>query len=328
MMPLARLALCLVLAGFPAQAQTITWEMPNEYPETSIHGEGDVFFGDLVRQKTRGRITVVHRFDASNGLRSKDMLAAVASGAVPIADMYGGALGEIEPIFLLSSLPFVATDTDRARALFETAQSAYEQVLAKHNQKLLYPSPWPPTGVWAKKPIAGTDALKGLRIRTYDANGTVTFKALGAAPLQISFADAMPRLKAGELDAVLSSGDGGTGPRLWDYLDHFTAINYAMPLSLVTINLDVWNRLDAPLKRAVRDAASATETRQWTAIRKRVEENYLRMQANAVKLTPTVPAPFARALKQAGRTAVDAWLEQVGPEGRVLLADFERRTAR
>jgi TRAP-type C4-dicarboxylate transport system substrate-binding protein len=325
---LARLALCLVLAGFPARAQTITWEMPNEFPASSIHGEGDLFFGNLVRQKSRGRIAVTHRFDAASGLSSKDMLAAVASGKVPVADLYGGALGEVEPIFLLPSLPFVAVDTDRARALFETAQADYEQVLAKHNQKLLYPSPWPPTGVWAKRPITSLEAVKALRIRTYDASGTLTFKSLGADPRQLPFADAMAKLKTGEIDAMLASGDGGAGARLWDYLDNFTAITYAMPLSLVTINLDVWNQLDPTLKRAVRDAAHATEQRQWTAIRKGVEENYLRMQANRVKITTAVPPAFARALEDAGRAAIDAWLAQVGPEGRVLLADFARRTAR
>lgn len=323
---LARLALCLALVGSPAAAETITWVMPNEYPPTSIHGEGDVFFGKLIAEKTHGQIAVVHRFGDDGGLRSKDMLDAVGTGKVAVADIYGGALGEVEPIFLLPSLPFVAIDTDKARALFETAQADYEQALARHNQKLLYPSPWPPTGVWAKKPVASLEAVRGLKIRTYDANGTITFKKLGADPAQISFADAVPKVAAGEIDAVLSSGDGGAGGKLWDYLDHFTAINYAMPLSLVTINLDVWNGLSTPLKRAVRDAAAATEARQWQAIRKRVEENYLRMQANRVKLTETLPPAFVTALKTAGQEAIDAWLARIGPEGRVLLADYDRRT--
>ncbi|MBI3513409.1 MAG: hypothetical protein HY060_04995 [Proteobacteria bacterium] len=257
---LLRLALCLALfapgARGPlgalarsAAAQTIAWEMPNEYPATSIHGEGDVFFGALVRQKTGGRIVITHRFDGANGLRSKDMLAAVATGKVALADIYGGALGDAEPIFLLPSLPFVAVTTDHARALFETAQAEYDRVLAKHNQKLLYP-----------------------------------------------------------------------------YLDHFTAINYAMPLSLVTINLAVWNGLPQSLRAAVRDAAASTEARQWTAIRKRVEENYGRMQANRVTLTTTVPPALVTALKAAGREAVEAWVARFGPEGRLLLADYDRRT--
>ncbi len=35
----------LVLAAWPAAAQTITWQMANEYPATSIHGEGDHDYG-------------------------------------------------------------------------------------------------------------------------------------------------------------------------------------------------------------------------------------------------------------------------------------------
>ncbi|MEJ0068910.1 MAG: TRAP transporter substrate-binding protein [Pseudomonadota bacterium] len=329
-----RLALCLALLGAPALAQTppaqppkapIVWDMPNEYPGSSIHGEGDVFFGNLLREKSRGAIVIVHHFDATDGLRSKDMLDAVGSGKVPIADMFAGALGDAEPIFLLPSLPFVAVTTDQARALFETAEAGYDKILARHNQKLLYPSPWPPTGIWAKHAIDGLDSLKGLRIRTYDANGTIAFKALGADPLQITFADALPRLTTGEVQAVLSSGDGGAGAKLWDYLDHFTAINYAMPLSLVTINLDVWNKLTPALQRAVRDAANATDAHQWTTVRQRVEENYLRMRSNLVTVTTTVPAPFTTSLKAAGRQAVDAWIAQAGPVGQLLLADYERR---
>ena len=325
------LALCLLLsAAIPpaaqAAAQTIAWDMANEYPANSIHGEGDQFFAKLVREKSRGKIVITHRFDASDGLRSKDMLAAVASGKLPLADIYVGALGEIEPIFLLPSLPFLAVTTDQARALFETAEAGYDIVLARHNQKLLYPSPWPPTGIWAKQPITSLDSLKGLRIRTYDSNGTITFKTLGAQPEEISFADALPRLANGDIEAVLSSGDGGAGARLWEYLHNFTAINYAMPLSLVTINLDVWNGLPPRLQNAVRDAANATEAHQWIAIRQRVEENYLRMRANHVTVTTDVPAPLIAALRTAGHEAVEAWVTRFGPRGRLLLADYERRT--
>jgi TRAP-type C4-dicarboxylate transport system substrate-binding protein len=324
------LALCLlpgvaIATPPPIMAQTINWEMANEYPADSIHGEGDQFFGRLVREKSGGRIVVNHRFDAADGLRSKDMLEAVANNRLPLADIYVGALGEIEPIFLLPSLPFLAVTVDQARALFETAEAGYDIVLARHNQKLLYPSPWPPTGIWAKQPITSLASLKDLRIRTYDTSGTITFKALGAQPEEISFADAFPRLASGDIQAVLSSGDGGAGARLWQYLDNFTAITYAMPLSLVTINLDVWNGLPPKLQNAVRDAANSTEAHQWITIRQRLEENYLRMRANHVTVTATVPAPFIAQLKAAGTEAVEAWIAKAGPKGQLLLADYERR---
>jgi TRAP-type C4-dicarboxylate transport system substrate-binding protein len=59
------------------------------------------------------------------------------------------------------------------------------------------------------------------------------FASVGARAAAISFADTMPRLADGSINAVLSSGDGGAGRKLWDYLPYFTEITYSLPLSVV-----------------------------------------------------------------------------------------------
>src|SRR5713101_2025014 len=171
------LVAALLFTAAPAAAQTTTWQMANEYPATSIHGEGDQFFARELRERSGGRIVITHSFDAALGYRSRDLLEAVARGTVPVADMYIGALGDVHPIFLLPSLPFLAVTPEEARLLTDVARPEYERVLAGQNQKLLYPSPWPPAGIWARKPVTSMEALGGLRIRTPDANGTATFRA-------------------------------------------------------------------------------------------------------------------------------------------------------
>src|SRR6266581_4771157 len=88
-------AAALVLAALPAAAQPITWQMANEYPATSIHGEGDQFFAREVRERSGGRIVITHSFDAALG------------------DMYIGALGDVHPIFLLPSRPFSPSPRSR-----------------------------------------------------------------------------------------------------------------------------------------------------------------------------------------------------------------------
>jgi TRAP-type C4-dicarboxylate transport system substrate-binding protein len=317
----------IVCCAAPAAAQPISWQMANEYPATSIHGEGDQFFARELRERSGGRITITHSFDASLGYRSRDLLQAVARGTVTVGDMYIGVLGEVHPIFLLPSLPFLAVTPDQARLLTDVARPEYERVLGRQNQKLLYPSPWPPAGIWAKKAVTGMEALRGLRIRTPDANGTATFRAAGALPAQISFADALPRLRSGEIDAVLSSGDGGAGQRLWEYLNHLTAINYSMTMSMVTMNLDAWNGLSPELKKAVLDAAQATSERQWGEIRNRVAANYDRMRANGVGITTEIPPEFLEALRKAGQVAIDDWLAKAGPSGQEILDAYRKRLA-
>jgi TRAP-type C4-dicarboxylate transport system substrate-binding protein len=307
-------------------AQPLKWHLSEEYPASSIPGEGDTVFAALLREKSGGLIIVTPKFDAALGYRSKQTLDAVASGAVPLGDMSAGALAEADPLFLLPSLPFLAPSIGHARKLYDAARPAYEAALARHDQKLLFASLWPPSGIWAKRAVTDEAALRGLRIRTFDVTATETFRGLGAAPALISFADALPRLRDGELDAVLSSGDGGAGARLWEILPHFTEINYAMPLSVTTIGLAVWDALPPDLQRAVTEAAGETETRQWQAIEGRVGANYERMRANGVTIAGAIDPALATRLHQAGAMAVEAWVSRLGGDGAAILARYRAAT--
>ena len=82
-------------------------------------------------------------------------------------------------------------------------------------------------------------------MRTYDAAGTAVLRAAGAAPAQLSFAD-----------AVLSSGDGGAGARLWEVLPHFTALDYASPLSLAFCGMAALDALPGPAREGVAEWAA------------------------------------------------------------------------
>jgi TRAP-type transport system periplasmic protein len=320
----AALLIALSLAS-AAWAQTLRWDMPNEYPETSIHGEGDLFFARDLAGRSTGRIAIAHHFDASLGYRSKDLLDAIGQGKVALGDMYVGALGGVHPIFLLPSLPFLAVTPAEARRLVEVARPEYERVLAQHNQKLLYPSPWPPAGLWAKKPVASVADLKGLRVRTADANATLAMRAAGAQPQQISFADTLPLLKTGAIDAVLSSGDGGAGERLMETLTHFTAIGFSMTMRMVTMNLDTWKALPPDLQEAVLAAAAATSERQWAEIVNRVSTNYERMRGKGIAIVTDLSPEYQAALRAAGQVAVDDWLGKMGPTGKDILDRYRQR---
>jgi TRAP-type C4-dicarboxylate transport system substrate-binding protein len=149
--------------------------------------------------------------------------------------------------------------------------------------------------------------------------------AAGAKAANLSFADAMPKVKDGSVTAVLSSGDGGAGRNLWDFLPHFTEVNYAMPISLATVNLAAYEALPADLRQVVDAAAKDTEARQWAAIRTRLDENYARMRANKVSIRADVPADVAQTLAKAGRGAIESWRRSTGADGATLLDQYDRK---
>jgi TRAP-type C4-dicarboxylate transport system substrate-binding protein len=257
--------------------------------------------------------------DAKLGYKSREQLRAVADGKLDMADSFGGALADAEAVFGLASLPFVAADIAAARSLYAAARPAYERAFARHNQKLLYATPWPPSGLWTKAPVDSVDALAKLRIRTYDRTGTDLFKRVAAGAAVVSFTDLPAKLDSGEIDAVLSSGDGGAGRRLWEQLPHFTAINYAVPLSFTTVNLDRWNALDEPTRQALEEAAAQTEARLWRALEGRLEQNYARMRENGMTITTGVPRDVQTRLREAAKASIDEWSAKAGPESAALL---------
>ncbi len=305
-----------------AQSAPVIWQMATEYPATSMPGEGLTTFAQEVAARTQGTVTPQATFDASAGFKSAQMPGAIRDGKLQAGDAFGGALGEVDPIFLLSSLPFVATSVDRAHRLADLARADYARAFEKQGQRLLYITPWPPTGLWTRKPLSTLDDLRALSVRGYDETSAEVMRAAGAKAQNLSFTDTMPRLKDGSVNAVLSSGDGGAGRRLWDYLPCFTAIGYAMPLSFATVNAAAWQALTPAQRDAVTAAARATEDKQWSRLNTRLAENASRMRANGVTIEDNPAPAVQQALRDAGLSAVGVWQSRVGERGAALLKTF------
>ena len=252
-------AAALALSAGSTYAADVTLNLSNEYSATSIHGVGDARFAELVAEKSGGSVEIVVHYGGALGYKSADHFDAVGEGALEIADTYGGALGGIDPLFLISSLPFLVTTVEEAKLLFEVSEPEFQKVFEDNNQILLYASPWPPSGLWGKEAMDSTAALSGVKIRTYDKNGTTALNDLGAAAVRLSWADVVPSISTGAIDAVLTSAEGGVSSSFWEYFDTFTEIyNYAIPLNFVHISRDVFDDLTEEQQAAILEAAAET----------------------------------------------------------------------
>ena len=123
---LSTIGLAATLLASSAIAADVKWDMANEYQETSIHGQAQKVFTDAAMEASGGSIEITNHFGGSIGYKSKEHFDAVADGALPIANTSMGQVAGIEPMFLLSSLPFLVGSADDARLLWETARPAYE----------------------------------------------------------------------------------------------------------------------------------------------------------------------------------------------------------
>jgi TRAP-type C4-dicarboxylate transport system substrate-binding protein len=223
----------------------------------------------------------------------------------------------------LPSLPFLVTSIADAKRLADIARPHLAAVLEKKGLRLLYLTPWPPSGIWSKAPLKTASDLSGLAIRTYDKTSTEVFASVGAKAALISFSETMPKLVDGSLNAVLSSGDGGAGRKLWEYLPYFSEITYSLPLSVASVNKAAYDGLSQDRRAAVDAASYATETELWVALSTRLQENHARMRQNGVTID-SYPAPAITAALQAGAAVAQrAWCGKSGPVCTEILDTFK-----
>ena len=302
----------LLLHPATIRAQTV-WDMPTEYPANAMPGVGLTAFAKHVTELSAGKIAIKPSFDAASGIKSAGMLAAIAEGRVQAGDAFAGSLEAEDPIFALPSLPFLVMSIADAKRLADIARPYLAAVLEKKGLRLLYLTPWPPSGIWSRAPLKTASDLSGLSIRTYDKTSTEVFASVGAKGALISFSDTMPKLVDGSLNAVLSSGDGGAGRKLWEYLPYFSEITYSLPLSVASVNKAVYDGLSQNQRAAVDAASRQTESELWLALPSRLQENYARMRQNGVTIDSN-PAPAITAALQAGAAVAQrAWCGKSGP---------------
>src|SRR3981189_2585125 len=311
----------LLLHPAATRAQTV-WDMPTEYPQTAMPGSCVTAFTKHVAELSAAKLQIRPSFDATAGIKSAGMLTAIADGRVQAGDAFAGSLESEDAVFALPSLPFLVTSTADAKRLADIARPYLAAALQKKGLRLLYLTPWPPSGIWSKTPPKTASDLSGLSIRTYDKTSTEVFLGVGAKAALISFSDTMPKLADGSLNAVLSSGDGGAGRKLWEYLPFFSEITYSLPLSIAGVNKAVYDGLSADQRAAVDAARRRTETELWLALSTRLQENYARMRQNGVTID-SHPAPaIVEALQAGAATAQRAWCARSGPVCAEILDAF------
>ena len=129
-----------------AQAQApVKWDMPTPYPDGEFHTINVRQFAEDVKKASGGQIDInVH----SNGslIKHPDILRAVSTGQVNIAEFLLSQFGNDDPIFEADNIPFVAAGYDNAWKFYQAQKPALQKSLQKRGMRLLYSVAWPGQG--------------------------------------------------------------------------------------------------------------------------------------------------------------------------------------
>jgi TRAP-type C4-dicarboxylate transport system substrate-binding protein len=304
----------LVAAVFATAAQAQTkWDMPTPYSDGEFHTQNVRLFAEEVRKATGGQLDlVVH----SNGslIKHPDMLRAVSTGQVNIAEFLLGQFGNEDLVFAVDNLPFFATGYDNAQKLYNAQKPVLEKKLQGRGLRLLYSVAWPGQGIYTKNPLKSVDDLKGTKFRTYSPQTARLAELLGASPTVIQVPEVPQAFATGTISAMITSSATGTATKSWEFVKNYYLTNAMHPKNVVVVNARAYERLPDAQKKALTYAASTAETRGWAMSKVREMEANDMLAKNGMTLHKP-DAAMSAAFAKAGDTMLGEWQQKAGADG-------------
>ena len=126
------------LAFGAAQAQT-KWDMPTPYSDGEFHTRNIKVFVEDVKKATNGGLDITLHTSGSL-IKHPDILRAVSTGQVNIAEFLLGQFGNEDPVFAADNVPFVATGYDNAKKFYDWALTPKAQALGAQAKQFQLPS--------------------------------------------------------------------------------------------------------------------------------------------------------------------------------------------
>jgi TRAP-type C4-dicarboxylate transport system substrate-binding protein len=316
-------ALAAAAAAFGAAHAQTKWDMPTPYSDGEFHTRNVRAFAEDVKQATGGKLDInVH----SNGslIKHPDILRAVSTGQVSIAEFLLGQFSNEDPVFAADNVPFVAPGYDAAFKFYQAQKPVLEKKLQGRGMRLLYAVAWPGQGIYTRDPLKSVSDLKGTKMRTYSPLTARLAELLGASPVVVQVPEVPQMFATGAMQAMVTSSATGTATKAWEFVKNYTKTNAWNPKNVVVVNERAFNRLPKEEQNAITKAAASAEPRGWEMSKAREKEGDETLVKNGVSVSePT--AELKAALAKIGEQMAAEWEKSAGADGQAILKAYRSK---
>lgn len=314
--------ICSILTlGLASTTIAATWDMPTPYPDKTFHTQNIAKFAEDVEKATAGKLKIkIH--SAGSLYKHPEIQKAVRGGQVPIGEFFLSLLSNEHAAFGADSQPFLATNYDEAKKLWQAQQVVIAKLLDKQGLMPLFSVPWPPQGLYTKKEIKTVDDLKGIKFRAYNATLEKFANKVGAAPTQVEVPDIPQAFATGRVEAMITSPSTGANSKAWDFVTHYTDIQAWVPKNIVIVNKRAFRKLDKAVQAGLLKAAKDAEKRGWEMSMKETAAKTAILKENGMVIVKPSDA-LMEGLKATGSEMLVDWKKAAGAEGTALLNAYK-----
>lgn len=314
------MACVLALAG-TAQAAT-NWNMSTEQPDNNFLTQNAREFAADIKAATNGELNINVQSN-SVLLKRPEVKRGVQQGVVQAGEMLVAAIGNEDPLFEVDSVPFLASSFDQSEKLWKATRPFLAERLDKQGIVLVYGSPWPPQGIYTKKPVEQLSDLAGVRFRAYSPATSRLVSLMGAVPTTVQTPEVPQAFSTGIIDAMLTSPATGVDSQAWDYVKYYYDAQVFIPQSFVIINKRAFQRLPENVQKAVLDAGARAEERGWAMSRDQTSK-LTQTMADKGMVVGNLSEKLSSEMHAIGQTMTEEWLKKAGADGQKLLDAYRQ----
>ena len=307
------LILLLLCALFPAVGVSqVVWKLATGYRAESFHTQVISTFAKDVSLASAGTLRI-EVYPGNSLVSLNDVRQAVEEGRVDAGETIMTSMVKELSLAGADSVPFVVASYADARRLWTLQRPAMERLLSQRGLKLLYAVPWPPQGLYSKRPIVDSKDFRASNMRTYNETTVRIAQFLGATPINVPMVDVGKALAEGRIDSMITSAVTGVENRVWEHVRYYYEINAWYPKNIVLVNQRRFNALPAETRAAVLRAAESAEQRGWAASEQAARDSVETLRRNGVKIASTPPG-LEREIQRIGERFSSEWVKAVGAD--------------
>ena len=272
--------LCSAVCSFGADPKIMRIASNTSAKADSYEYICETMFSNLVSKYTDGIIKTEY-YPASQLGSSTELAEAVALGTVQSTLGVGYDLyANIEPICLISYMPYLFKNYEHFRAFLLTPGSVIDEVNAKlaDGANILaigYIYRSARVTITKGKGIKTPVDFNGMVIRSPESTVNVKWlEAMGASPVTITWGELYTSLSQGAAQGAENSITTITDSSLQDIVEFCSETNHMMAVNVITVNKTWFNSLTPDEQQAIRKAAKEVTAYSWNAFREPINASW------------------------------------------------------
>lgn len=262
-MKASRVLLTLALAGTclfsaTAQAQKVV-KIGYAVSRDSHYGAGADAFCAHIEKQSSARFKCSQAPNATLG-NEREMVEAAQIGALDVAFVSSGTVGNFVPDIRVLDVPFLFRDYAHARSTLDG--DIGNKLLAAFPAKGLIAMAWGENGfrhiTTSSRAIAKPQDLANVKLRTMENRVHVdSFKALGALPTPMAWPEVYTALQQGTIDGQENPLSILVTAKLWQVQKHLSLTGHVYSPTLLIASPALWKSLNADDQKMFTAAARA-----------------------------------------------------------------------